>query len=328
MKIAVNGFGRIGRLVTRIAFQRGLDVVAVNDVHGAEDAAYLLKYDSTYGLFGKKVRDKGNELIVGGKKVRVLQERDPLKLPWKELGVDVVVEATGVFTKNREGEKHLKAGAKYVLVTAPAEKVDATIVCGVNDDKLEKKHKLISIASCTTNCLAPMLKILNEDFGIEKGFMTTVHAYTSSQGLVDESARNPERGRAGALNIIPTTTGAMTAVFCVLPEMKGKLEGMALRVPVPVGSITDLTVELKKKVSVKSVNDLFRKASKRKMKGIVEYNDKHLVSSDIVGNPHSCIFNPEETKVNGNMVKVLAWYDNEWGYSNRVVDVVEMLEKV
>lgn len=328
MKIAINGFGRIGRLVFRIAFGEH-EIVALNDVHGSKDAAYLLKYDSVYGRYDKKVVAQGEYIVVDGKKVLVIQERDPLKLPWKKLGVDVVIESTGAFRNPDDARKHLEAGAKYVLVTAPCKdkKPDLTVVVGVNDDKLKKEHKIISVASCTTNCLAPLVKVLDDAFGIEKGFMTTVHAYTSSQGIVDSSARKPERGRAAALNIIPTTTGATTAVFEVLPDMKGKLDGMALRVPVPVGSITDLSVNVKKKTSVKEVNSLFKKVSKGNMKGIVEYNEKPLVSSDIIGNPHSAIFNANDTRVNGDLVKVLAWYDNEYGYSSRVVDVIGMLKR-
>jgi len=329
MKIAINGFGRIGRLVFRIAFEKGIEIAAVNDVHGAKDAAYLLKYDSAHGRYDHKVSAKGDYLVVDGKKILVIREKDPLKLPWKKLGVDLVVEATGAFRDPKDAKMHLESGAKHVLISAPCKgnKPDLTVVVGVNDDNLKKEHKILSIASCTTNCLAPLVKVLDDAFGIDKGFMTTVHAYTSSQGVVDGSARKPERGRAAALNIIPTTTGATTAVLEVLPRMKGKLDGMALRVPVAVGSITDFTANLKKRTSVERVNTLFKKASSGKMKGIIEFNEKPLVSSDIVGNPHSAIFNAKETKVNGNMVKVLAWYDNEYGYSARVVDVIGLLSK-
>jgi glyceraldehyde-3-phosphate dehydrogenase type I len=344
MKVAINGFGRIGRLFFRNAFP-DLDIVAVNDVHGAKDAEYLLKYDSVYGRYGKKVEKKGKDLIVGGKKVVVLSERDPGKLPWKKMGVDVVIEATGAFREPKDACRHNNAGAKYVVITAPCKggKPDLTIVPGVNDDQLKtvlgrsfdrpgvigrkKEHRILSVASCTTNCLAPLVKVLDESFGLKNGFMTTVHAYTSSQGLVDGSAKKPARGRAAAVNIVPTTTGATDAVVEVLPGMKGKLDGMAIRVPVTAGSLTALTVNLNTKTTVKGINNVFKKISSGKMKGILEYSDEPLVSSDIVGNSHSAIFDSLDTQVNGEMVKVLAWYDNEFGYSCRVVDVVNMLKK-
>ena len=329
MRIAINGFGRIGRIVFKVMFERGMNVVAVNDVHGSEDAAYLLKYDSVYGKYGKSVVVKGKNIVVGGKEILILSEREPEKLPWKKLGVDVVVEATGAFRSPDEARRHIKAGAKYVLITAPVKegKPDLTIVPGVNDEMLKKEHKLISVASCTTNCLAPMVKVLDDSFGLVKGFMTTVHAYTSSQGLVDGSARKPRRGRAAAVNIVPTTSGATDAVVEVLPKMKGKLNGVALRVPVSVGSLVDLVAELKDKADVKKINSAFQKAASGKMKGIIEYSDEELVSSDVIGNPHSSVFDSLDTQVNGNLVKVLAWYDNEWGYSNRVADVVKMLQR-
>ena len=329
MRIAINGFGRIGRIVFKVMFERGMNVVAVNDVHGSEDAAYLLKYDSVYGKYGKSVVVKGKNIVVGGKKILILSEREPEKLPWKKLGVDVVVEATGAFRSPDEARRHIKAGAKYVLITAPVKegKPDLTIVPGVNDEMLKKEHKLISVASCTTNCLAPMVKVLDDSFGLVKGFMTTVHAYTSSQGLVDGSARKPRRGRAAAVNIVPTTSGATDAVVEVLTKMKGKLNGVALRVPVSVGSLVDLVAELKDKADVKKINSAFQKAASGKMKGIIEYSDEELVSSDVIGNSHSTVFDSLDTQVNRNLVKVLAWYDNEWGYSNRVADVVKMLQR-
>ena len=329
MRIAINGFGRIGRIVFKVMFERGMNVVAVNDVHGSEDAAYLLKYDSVYGKYGKSVVVKGKNIVVGGKKILILSEREPEKLPWKKLGVDVVVEATGAFRSPDEARRHIKAGAKYVLITAPVKegKPDLTIVPGVNDEMLKKEHKLISVASCTTNCLAPMVKVLDDSFGLVKGFMTTVHAYTSSQGLVDGSARKPRRGRAAAVNIVPTTSGATDAVVEVLPKMKGKLNGVDLRVPVSVGSLVDLVAELKDKADVKKINSAFQKAASGKMKGIIEYSDEELVSSDVIGNSHSTVFDSLDTQVNRNLVKVLAWYDNEWGYSNRVADVVKMLQR-
>lgn len=329
MRIAINGFGRIGRIVFRVALSRGIDVVAINDVHGVEDAVYLLKYDSVYGKFDRQVEHKGNEIIIGGKKIKVLKEREPLKLPWKQLKVDVVVEATGAFRNPKDAAMHNRAGAKYVLITAPTQenKPDITIVPGVNHQNLTKNHRIISVASCTTNCLAPLVKVLDDSFGIERAFMTTVHSYTSSQGLVDSSARKPARGRAAAFNIVTTTTGASEAVCEVLPKLKGKLDGMAIRVPVICGSITDLTAVVKRNTTVHSVNKIFKDASRKEMKGIIEYNEEPLVSSDIIGNPHSAVFNAGDTKVNQNLVKVLAWYDNELGYSSRVVDVIKMLKK-
>src|SRR3989338_833364 len=327
MKIAINGFGRIGRSVFKIAFEKGIDIAAVNDVYGAEDAAYFLKYDSVYGRYDKKVEVKGGELIVNGKKIKVLSEREPLKLPWKKMKVDVVVEATGAFREGRMAEAHLKAGARYVIVTAPIKKgkPDLTVVPGVNDDKLSKNTKLISVASCTTNCLAPLVKVLNDSFGVEKAFFTTVHGYTSSQALVDSSARKVVRGRAAALNIVPTSSGASEATAEAIPEMKGKIDGMALRVPVACGSITDLSAELSRFASVEGVNNAFRKYSNGKGKGILSCTKEEMVSSDVIGSSESAIFMENETKVNGKLVKVMAWYDNEWGYSNSVVDVVKML---
>jgi len=329
MNIAINGFGRIGRIVFRIAFDAGLNIVAVNDVHGAKDAAYLLKHDSVYGEYRRKIVQEGKNLSIGKHKIKILSEREPGKLPWKKLGVDVVIEATGAFREPKDAKKHLRAGAKYVIVTAPLKKgkADVTLVPGVNSDKLKEKDKLISIASCTTNCLAPMVKILNEKFGIERAFMTTVHAYTSSQALVDGGARKPARGRAAGLNIVPTTTGATKTVVEVLPEMRGKIDGIALRVPVASGSITELVVKVKRKASVASVNSEFKKAARGKMMGILEYNEEPLVSSDIIGNSSSAVFNALQTGVNGDLVRVFAWYDNEWGYSARVVDILKVLEK-
>ena len=328
MKVAINGFGRIGRLVFRIAIDSGVNVVAVNDIYGAKDATYLLRHDSVYGKYAKKVDVKGGDIIVNGKRIKVLQERDPGKLPWKKLGVDVVVEATGAFRSREGAGKHLSSGAKYVLITAPMKegKADLTLVPGVNDKKLKKDNKIISIASCTTNCLAPMVKILNDNFGIENAFMTTVHAYTSSQSVVDGSARKVERGRAAAVNIVPTSTGASDAVIEAIPELKGKIDGMAMRVPVISGSITDLTARVNKNINVEKVNNAFKKASKESMKGVLRYSEEVLVSSDIVGDSHSVIFNSGDTKVNGNLVKITGWYDNEYGYSSRVVDAIKMLK--
>ncbi|MBU0760427.1 MAG: type I glyceraldehyde-3-phosphate dehydrogenase [Nanoarchaeota archaeon] len=327
MNIAINGFGRIGRAIFKIALDKGLHIQAINHPKGPEDAAYLLKHDSVYGNYEKKVKPLKDAIQVGNKKIKILHERKPEKLPWKKLKVDVVVEATGAFRDPKDAAKHIKAGAKYVLLTAPAKehKPDITIVPGVNHDQLKKSHKIISIASCTTNCLAPIVKILEDNFGIESAFMTTVHAYTSSQNLVDSSARKPVRGRAAALNIIPTTTGASEAVIEVMPELKGKIQGTAIRVPVACGSIIDLTAKLNKKTTAKEVNALFKKYSEGKMKTILSYTEEPLVSSDVIGTTYSAIFIPAETKVNKDLVKVLAWYDNEYGYSCRVVDVIGML---
>ena len=330
MKVAINGFGRIGRVFARIALDRGVNIVAVNDVHGIEGAAYLLKHDSIYGRYGKKIEIEGDNLIVGGKEIKILGERDPLKLPWKKLGVDIVVESTGVFRKPSEAAMHLKAGAKKVLITAPCKdgKPDLTIVPGVNQDKLKKEHKIISVASCTTNCFVPMVKILHDKFKIKRALMTTVHAYTNDQALHDESHDRPRRGRAAGLNIVPTTTGAAESVVEVMPELLGRINGLAVRVPVAVGSLVDLVAELDGEFSVEDINSAFKKAANGPMKGIVEYSEEELVSSDVIGNAHSTVFDSKLTQVDGNLVKTLAWYDNEFGYSNRVVDVLKMLEKM
>lgn len=327
MRIGINGFGRIGRVIFRIAEDNGLEVVAINDLHGAENSAYLLKYDSVYGKYSKEVEAKDGNLYVDGKKTEVLGERDPYKLPWKKLGVDVVIESTGVFRDRLGAGQHLKAGAKYVLITAPAEKPDFTIVPGVNHKKLKKEHKLISIASCTTNCLVPVIKVLNDKFKIKRAMMTTIHSYTNDQSLQDTSHKKIRRGRAAAENIVPTTTGAAKSVVEVLPELLGKINGFAVRVPVVCGSLVDLTAEIKKKASVKQINLAFKRAANGELKGIMEYSEEELVSSDVIGNPHSAVIDSLSTQVDGNFVKVLAWYDNEYGYSCRVVNVVKMLEK-
>ena len=327
VKVAINGFGRIGRSVFRSALKKGIKVVAINDIHGVKDAEYLLKYDSVYGKYREKVSIKNNDLIVSGKKILVLSEREPEKLPWKKLGVDIVIESTGVFRDRVGAKKHLTAGAKKVIVTAPMkDKADITVVLGVNDKKLKKSDKIISIASCTTNSVSPILKILNDKIGIKKAFLTTVHAYTSSQALVDGSHKNPRRGRAAATNLVPTTTGATDAVVKALPEMKGKLDGIAIRAPVICGSISDLTIELKRQTSEKEINKLVKEESKKKYKGVVEYSEDEIVSSDVIGNSHSAIFDSLMTRVQGDLIKVLSWYDNEAGYSSRVVDVVKLLK--
>ena len=329
MKIAINGFGRIGRSVFKIALERGFNIVAINDVHGTEDARYFLKFDSIYGFYNKKVKVDKDNIIVDGKKIKVKNERDNYKLPWKEMGIDVVIESTGVFIDRKSCLKHIERGTKYVILTAPAKenKLDITIVPGVNHNKLKKEHRLISVASCTTNCLAPILKVLNEKFGINRALMTTIHAYTNDQNIHDSSHKKVRRGRAAGLNIIPTTTGAADSVIEVMPDLLGKINGLAVRVPVAIGSLIDLVAELKSKFDIKTVNNEFKKASKSELKGIMEYSEEEIVSSDVIRNPHSTIIDGLSTQKDGNLVKVLAWYDNEYGYSNRVVDVLAMIEK-
>ena len=325
MKIGINGFGRIGRSFFRIAMNNGLNIIAINDVHGAKDAAYLLKYDSVYGKYDKEVKVVGNNIEVDGKTIKILNELNPEKLPWKKLGVDVVIESTGAFTDVREAGKHIKAGAKKVIISAICKGDGLIIVPGVNDYKL-KKENVISLASCTTNCVAPIMKVLNDNFGVERAFLTTSHGYTSSQSLVDGSNKRIRRGRAAALNIVPTSTGAAEAVVKIIPELKGKFDGLALRVPVACGSISDIVAVVKKPVSVNKVNNAFKEASK-KMKGIIEYSEEEIVSTDVIGNSHSAIIDSKLTQVNGNVVKIFAWYDNEYGYSNRLVDVSKKILK-
>jgi glyceraldehyde 3-phosphate dehydrogenase len=325
VRVAINGFGRIGRLVFRsIMAREGLEVVAVNDLSDPKTLSYLLQYDTVHGKYPGKVSFEEAMIHVGGKKVQVLAERDPAKLPWKDLKVDFVVESTGVFTKRDQIAQHLAAGAGKVVLTVPAkDEIDATVVMGVNDATLKKEHRIISNASCTTNCLAPMAKVLHDKFGIEHGLMTTVHAYTNDQVILDVIHKDPRRARAAAVNIIPTSTGAARAVTKVIPELKGRLDGMALRVPVTDGSVVDLVAKLKKPVTVQSINEAMKAAAGSGYEGIIEYCEEPIVSSDIVGNPHSCIFDAPSTMVQeGGLVKVIAWYDNEWGYSNRVVDLI------
>jgi len=326
MNIAINGFGRIGRAVFKLALENKIKVVAINDIHGSKDAEYLLKYDSVYGRFKGKIKAKRNSLVVNGKSVKVLSERDPGLLPWKELKVDVVVESTGVFRDREGASKHLEAGAKKVLISAPAKNPDFTVVLGVNHKKLNKNHKIISVASCTTNCLAPVVKVLNDKFGIKRALMTTVHAYTNDQVTQDSPHKKVRRGRAAALNMIPTTTGASKAVTEVIPQLKGKIEGVAVRVPVACGSLVDLSVELKKKTTADKLNRVLKKAARSKMKGVLEYTEDEIVSSDIIENPHSSIVDGLSTKAMDNFVKVFAWYDNEYGYSCRMIDVIKMLK--
>jgi glyceraldehyde 3-phosphate dehydrogenase len=338
VKVGINGFGRIGRMVFRAMAERPgeFDVVAVNDLTDPKSLAILLKYDSVHGPFGHTVQATEDGLVVDGKTIKVLKEREPAKLPWRALGVDVVVESTGLFTE-RESPKggfadHLKAGAKKVIISAPAKGEDVTIVLGVNDDKLTREQSCISNASCTTNSLAPMAMVLDEKFGIQRGVMTTVHAYTNDQNVADQIHRDLRRARAAAQNIIPSTTGAAKAIGLVLPNLAGKLDGSSLRVPVPDGSITDLTVELKREVTVPEVNAAMKEAAEGRLKGILQYTEDPIVSSDIVGNPHSCIFDSLCTIVSprgkGPTVKVFGWYDNEWGYSCRTADLVARVGKM
>ncbi|WP_432497659.1 type I glyceraldehyde-3-phosphate dehydrogenase [Kineococcus auxinigenes] len=327
-KVGINGFGRIGRNFFRAALASGADieVVAVNDLTDAKALAHLLKHDSVLGKLAEDVRVEGDSIVVGSRSVKVLAERDPGKLPWGELGVDVVIESTGFFTDGEKAKAHVTAGAKKVVISAPAKNDDVTVVMGVNDGDYDAaKHTIISNASCTTNCLAPLAKVLNDAFGIERGLMTTVHAYTADQNLQDGPHKDLRRARAAALNIVPTSTGAAKAIGLVLPELKGKLDGYALRVPVPTGSATDLTVTLSREVSAEEVDAAYRAAADGPLKGYLVYSDEELVSSDIVTDPASCIYDSGLTKVMGDQVKVVGWYDNEWGYSNRLVDLVKLV---
>lgn len=323
--VAINGFGRIGRSFFRAYLASGADinVVAVNDLTDPAALAHLLKYDSVGGRLGHDVSAEGNHLVVGGKKIEVLAERDPAALPWAKLGVDIVIESTGFFTNAAKAKAHLDAGAKKVIISAPATDEDVTVVMGVNHTDYDPtNHHIISNASCTTNCLAPMAKVFNDAFGIERGLMTTVHAYTADQNLQDGPHSDLRRARAAGLSIVPTSTGAAKAIGLVLPELKGKLDGFALRVPVPTGSITDLTVEASQSVTLEQVQDLYRKASDSgDLKGILRYTDEPIVSADIVGDPYSSIVDGGLIRVIDNQVKISSWYDNEWGYSNRLVDL-------
>jgi glyceraldehyde 3-phosphate dehydrogenase len=331
VKIGINGFGRIGRSVFRVLSGRDdIQVVAINDLFENEQLVYLLKYDTVMGVFEKEVSADADFMFVDGRKITMTAERDPAKIPWGKLGVDIVIESTGVFTQKEQIQKHLDAGAKKVILTVPAKgDIDATIVMGVNDDTLRPEHRLVSNASCTTNCLAPVAKILDERFGLEEGFMTTVHAYTNDQRLADVPHKDLRRSRAATQNIIPTTTGAARTVGKVLPQLKGKLDGMAMRVPVPDGSIVDLVARLRERPDAAAVNAAVREAAEGALKAIVEYSEVPLVSSDIIGNPHSSVFDALSTQATGDgYVKVVAWYDNEWGYSNRVVDLIDRMVAV
>jgi len=329
IRIGINGFGRIGRSVFRIIdeMRPDIDIVVINDLFPNDQLAYLLKYDTVMRVYPKDVTADDDTLRVGEREIRMTAERDPAQIPWGELDVDVVVESTGVFTKREKLEKHLEAGAKKVILTVPPkDEIDAMIVIGVNDEILRPEHRLVSNASCTTNCLAPIAKILDEAFGIEQGFMTTVHAYTNDQRLADVPHKDLRRSRAAAENIIPTTTGAARAVGKVLPQLKGKLDGMAIRVPVPDGSIVDLVARLRKTPTRAEVNAAVREAAAGPLKAVVEYSEVPLVSSDVIGNPHSSVFDALSTDTAGDgYVRVVSWYDNEWGYSNRVVDLIDRL---
>jgi len=336
VKIAVNGFGRIGRLFFRAAlndkeFERMFEVVAVNDITDSKTLVHLLKYDSVFRVLNEDVKAKESSMSVRGKEIKVLTEKDPAKLPWKSMNVEYVLESTGLFTDREGASKHLSAGAKKVIVTAPAKNPDVTIVIGVNENLYDpKKHNIISMASCTTNCLAPIVKVLNDKFGVEQGFMTTCHAYTNDQRVLDLPHRDLRRARAAALSIIPTTTGAAKAVAEVIPELKGKLDGLALRVPVPDGSINDFVAVLKKEVTKEEVNAVLKQWSETSLKGILQYTEDPIVSADVIGNPHSSIADGLSTNViggRGRLVKVLSWYDNEWGFSCRLVDLLKLMAR-
>jgi glyceraldehyde 3-phosphate dehydrogenase len=326
VKIGINGFGRIGRNYFRAALAKGsdLEIVAVNDLTDTKTLAHLLKYDSVTGRLDATVEVDGDNIVVDGKPIKVLADRDPANLPWGDLGVDIVIESTGFFTNADLARKHIQAGAKKVIISAPATGEDGTFVMGVNEDKYDAATMdIISNASCTTNCLAPLAKVFNDNFGIERGLMTTVHAYTADQNLQDGPHKDLRRARAAAINIVPTSTGAAKAIGLVLPELKGKLDGFALRVPVPTGSITDLTVQASRPVTVDEVKSAYKAAAEGDLKGILRYTEDEIVSSDIVSDPHSSIFDSGLLRVIGDQVKLSSWYDNEWGYSNRLVDLAE-----
>ena len=330
-RVGINGFGRIGRNFFRAAIEQGadLEVVAVNDLTDNKTLAHLLKYDSIMGRFNGEVSYDDEGIIVDGKHIKVLAQRDPADLPWGELGVEVVVESTGFFTDGEKAAAHIAAGAKKVVISAPAKNVDGTFVMGVNDGDYDPATmNIISNASCTTNCLAPLAKVLHENFGIERGIMTTIHSYTGDQRVLDAPHKDLRRARAAALNMIPTKTGAAQAVALVLPELKGKFDGLAVRVPTPTGSLTDLTFVATKEVSVEAIQAAVKAAAEGELKGVLEYTEDPIVSTDIVGNPHTSIFDATETKVIGNLVKVLSWYDNEWGYSNKVLCLIAHMAKV
>ena len=325
--VGINGFGRIGRLVFRAAVNKGgVDIRGINDLTDAKTLAHLLKYDSTHGRFDGDVNAEGDNLVVNGTKIPIYSERDPARLPWKKVGVRVVVESTGLFTERDKAAAHIGAGAEKVIISAPAKGEDYTVVIGVNDGGLQPQHEVVSNASCTTNCLAPMAKVLHENFGIVKGMMNTIHSYTNDQRILDLPHSDLRRARAAAVNMIPTTTGAAVAVGKVLPELNGKLDGLSIRVPTPDGSLTDFTAQLAEDVIVEQVNAAFAKAAGAELRGILDYSEDPLVLQDIIGNPASCVFDAGSTNVvGGNLIKVLGWYDNEWGYANRCADLIPKL---
>ena len=331
IRVAINGFGRIGRLVFKAAqYDKEVEIIAINDLTDAHTLAHLLKYDSVHGRYPEKVVFEGENLIAGDRKVKVIAEKDPSKLPWNDIGVDIVVEATGVFRKREQLENHLNQGANKVVLTVPAkDEIDNTIVLGVNNAELKATDKIVSNASCTTNCLAPVVKVLHDNFGLVRGFMTTIHGYTNDQRLLDLPHSDLRRARAAAISMIPTTTGAARAVGKVIPELNGKLDGVAIRVPVSDGSIVDLVAEVGKDVSVDDINAAMKKAADGEMKGVLEYCEDPIVSIDVVGNPHSSVFDSLSTGVmDGNFVKVFSWYDNEWGYSCRTLDLAKLMAKI
>jgi glyceraldehyde 3-phosphate dehydrogenase len=328
VRVAINGFGRVGRLVLRAGYKEpNLEFVAINDLTDAKTMAFLLKHDSVHGRFPGRVEVDGNNILVEGKPIQVIAEKDAERLPWRDLKIDVVVESTGLYTDKEGATKHIKAGARKVLVSAPGKDMDFTIVCGVNDDKYDKiKHNIISNASCTTNSLAPAVKILNDNFKVKRGFLTTVHAYTNDQRILDLPHKDLRRARAAAINTIPTTTGAAKSVGDVIPELKGKLDGISVRVPVPNGSFTDFVCEVEKLVTIDGINKAFKAAAAGELRGILQYTEEPLVSSDIIGSPYSSIFDSAITNViDGHLVKIATWYDNEWGFSCRMVDVLKKM---
>ncbi len=326
IKVSINGFGRIGRTVCRILLSKPtIEVVAINDLTDAKTLAHLFKYDSIHGVYQGDVKSGEDFISINNQKIKVCSEKDPEKLPWKVLDIDVVIESTGFYLDKDGAGKHLKAGAKKVIISAPANDNVKSVVLGVNDAILTKDDAIVSNASCTTNCSAPMIKILDENWGIEAGYISTVHAYTGDQRLHDSPHKDLRRARAAALSIIPTSTGAAKAITKILPQLEGKLGGGGIRVPVPNGSLTDISCILKKDASAKEINEAFRKAADTSLKGILQYNEDPIVSVDIIGNPHSCVFDPEFTSVVGKMVKIIGWYDNEMGYSNRVSELVEKI---
>ena len=329
-RVGINGFGRIGRLVTRATLDRApdtLEVTAVNDLTDARTNAHLFKYDTNFGMYPGEVEANNGDLVIDGKGIRVFSERDPAQIPWSEMGVDIVVESTGIFTDGEQAGGHLKGGASKVIISAPASNVDLTMVLGVNDDNYDpEQHTIVSNASCTTNCFAPMVKVLHDYFGVEKGLMSTIHSYTNDQAILDQRHSDLRRARAAAQNIIPTSTGAARAVGLVLPELNGKLHGIAFRVPTATGSVTDFVADLARDVTTDEVNQAFKEAAEGPLKGILEYTEDPIVSSDIRGNPHSCVFDALSTMVmQDRMVKIMGWYDNEWGYSCRTVDLCSFI---